>query len=375
MIAASPGYLKVLLQVKRRSNTTVAQVRAKIIALQQQQLQQEQEQEAASSGERLDAEDSDNAGCRANNGHATMVNGRVPYVKQPLQQKRSNVQIRLIQPSSNEPTATCVEAEPLAMRGTKSESGLSVSKQGDSSFYSLSDIDDESPEDTAGITNSTLIGTKSADTDDPPSSVVLNAAPGNNTGPANGSAVKGCPTEGGVITTGPGGSVDFSTEDETEYYIDDWQTPSAPVIERKRSSLTIPLPAAKTPQNSSATLSEPRGNRTSTFSQSEFTSTTFTGPATTVASTAVITSSQKRGRFQRPAKKESVESSRERRAGRTLAIITGIFIVSWLPFFILALIRPLCGAACAVPRPVDSVFVWLGYVNSVSRKSTLLSRI
>ncbi|CDW54348.1 serotonin receptor protein [Trichuris trichiura] len=66
---------------------------------------------------------------------------------------------------------------------------------------------------------------------------------------------------------------------------------------------------------------------------------------------------------------------REIRAARTLAIVTGSFILCWLPFFVLALYRPIaCSSSlennistsnyCNIPPLLDSVFLWLGYVNS-----------
>ncbi|KAI1721451.1 7 transmembrane receptor (rhodopsin family) domain-containing protein [Ditylenchus destructor] len=60
--------------------------------------------------------------------------------------------------------------------------------------------------------------------------------------------------------------------------------------------------------------------------------------------------------------KESVETRRERKAWRTLAIITGTFVACWTPFFLVSLYRPICG--CKIPPAVESVTSWLGYLNS-----------
>ena len=94
------------------------------------------------------------------------------------------------------------------------------------------------------------------------------------------------------------------------------------------------------------------------------TSSTMTTLTTTSKSTVVknhlnsVTSSphQKKLRFQ---------LAKERKASTTLGIIMSAFTVCWLPFFVLALVRPFLNDANAIPAILSSVFLWLGYCNSL----------
>ncbi|XP_053087822.1 trace amine-associated receptor 1-like [Pangasianodon hypophthalmus] len=55
-------------------------------------------------------------------------------------------------------------------------------------------------------------------------------------------------------------------------------------------------------------------------------------------------------------------SKSERKATKTLAIIVGVFLTSWVPFFICNCIDPFTGYS--VPPVVFDVFLWVGYFNS-----------
>ncbi|KAA0202637.1 hypothetical protein HAZT_HAZT011651 [Hyalella azteca] len=56
--------------------------------------------------------------------------------------------------------------------------------------------------------------------------------------------------------------------------------------------------------------------------------------------------------------------AKERKASTTLGIIMSAFIICWLPFFVLALVRPFLRDPNSIPISVSSLFLWLGYANS-----------
>ncbi|CAH4037062.1 5-hydroxytryptamine receptor 1-like [Pieris brassicae] len=63
-------------------------------------------------------------------------------------------------------------------------------------------------------------------------------------------------------------------------------------------------------------------------------------------------------------KKLRFHLAKERKASTTLGIIMSAFIVCWLPFFVLALIRPFVNED-TIPDAVSALFLWLGYLNSL----------
>ncbi|XP_038219690.1 5-hydroxytryptamine receptor 1-like [Zerene cesonia] len=63
-------------------------------------------------------------------------------------------------------------------------------------------------------------------------------------------------------------------------------------------------------------------------------------------------------------KKLRFHLAKERKASTTLGIIMSAFIICWLPFFVLALIRPFVNED-TIPDAVSALFLWLGYINSL----------
>ncbi|XP_010171746.1 D(2) dopamine receptor isoform X3 [Antrostomus carolinensis] len=66
--------------------------------------------------------------------------------------------------------------------------------------------------------------------------------------------------------------------------------------------------------------------------------------------------------FLKAVSRRKLSQQKEKKATQMLAIVLGVFIICWLPFFITHILNMHCD--CSIPPAMYSAFTWLGYVNS-----------
>ncbi|XP_012879340.1 PREDICTED: alpha-2C adrenergic receptor, partial [Dipodomys ordii] len=59
-----------------------------------------------------------------------------------------------------------------------------------------------------------------------------------------------------------------------------------------------------------------------------------------------------------------VAQAREKRFTLVLAVVMGVFVLCWFPFFFSYSLYGICREACQLPDPLFKFFFWIGYCNS-----------
>ncbi|XP_041042663.1 alpha-2C adrenergic receptor [Carcharodon carcharias] len=62
--------------------------------------------------------------------------------------------------------------------------------------------------------------------------------------------------------------------------------------------------------------------------------------------------------------KSKASQAREKRFTFVLAVVMGVFVVCWFPFFFSYSLYGICREVCEIPEPLFKFFFWIGYCNS-----------
>ncbi|CAF1471005.1 unnamed protein product [Adineta steineri] len=62
--------------------------------------------------------------------------------------------------------------------------------------------------------------------------------------------------------------------------------------------------------------------------------------------------------------RQKISLTRERRLSRTLGIIISVFLLCWLPFFLVYILSAFIKVSQYIAEPIPTLILWLGYINS-----------
>ncbi|KAM3599744.1 uncharacterized protein V6R79_010675 [Siganus canaliculatus] len=65
-----------------------------------------------------------------------------------------------------------------------------------------------------------------------------------------------------------------------------------------------------------------------------------------------------------PMSRRKAMANREKRFTFVLAVVMGVFVVCWFPFFLSYALMAVCPESCSIPPPLFKFFFWIGYCNS-----------
>ncbi|XP_040914102.1 alpha-2B adrenergic receptor [Toxotes jaculatrix] len=65
-----------------------------------------------------------------------------------------------------------------------------------------------------------------------------------------------------------------------------------------------------------------------------------------------------------PISRRKAMVNREKRFTFVLAVVMGVFVICWFPFFFSYSLQAVCPETCRIPNPLFTFFFWIGYCNS-----------
>uniref|UniRef100_A0A3Q3LVS1 Alpha-2B adrenergic receptor n=2 Tax=Mastacembelus armatus TaxID=205130 RepID=A0A3Q3LVS1_9TELE len=65
-----------------------------------------------------------------------------------------------------------------------------------------------------------------------------------------------------------------------------------------------------------------------------------------------------------PVSRRKAMANREKRFTFVLAVVMGVFVICWFPFFFSYSLQAVCPQTCSIPNPLFKFFFWIGYCNS-----------
>ncbi|XP_066577082.1 alpha-2C adrenergic receptor [Amia ocellicauda] len=139
--------------------------------------------------------------------------------------------------------------------------------------------------------------------------------------------------------------------------------PSLPNVQKSREEVEIDLEESSTSDGKGKKCQEPSSKKDRRRSRKNSSLSKQSSRMSRSSNKSIELFSSRRKR-RNTASRKKISQAREKRFTFVLAVVMGVFVVCWFPFFFSYSLYGVCRESCEIPETLFKFFFWIGYCNS-----------